>query len=77
MAAVPELTASADSAATRSASRCSKRRVRGPVVSHSPRSVAATSSISSSPMDGGENGSSVVRRAGFLRGDGEPEHLTI
>src|SRR6202171_3295023 len=61
IAAVPELTASAAGAPTISAKDRSKDCTLGPVVIQPDRRVSTTSLISSSPIDGGENGREVLR----------------
>src|ERR1035441_2295144 len=61
-AAVPELTASASGAWTNRTKSSSKRFTFGPVVIQSERRVSMTSLISSSPINGGENGSGLSRR---------------
>src|SRR5581483_562367 len=55
-AAVQELTARACLLPTVRANSCSKRLVRGPVVIQSDSRVAVTSSFSSGPKQGAENG---------------------
>ena len=61
MASVAELTASAAGAPMNAANSCSNRLTFGPVVIQSDRKVSMTSSISSSPSKGGENGRNVFR----------------
>src|ERR671912_2395397 len=59
-AAVHEFTAIACSAPVYSANDASKRCTRGPVDSHPDSSASTTSAISSGPIDGGANGTTVV-----------------
>src|SRR5256884_1188966 len=60
--AVQELSASAPGAARYAANSVSNRRVLGPVVIQSERSVSTTSSISSCPTSGGAKGRKLARR---------------
>ena len=60
-AAVQELTARADGAPTAWANSDSNRFTLGPVVIQSERRVSATSAISASPINGGENGKKALR----------------
>src|SRR6266568_4767710 len=69
-AAVQELSASAPGAATYAANSVSNRRVLGPVVIQSERSVSTTSSISSCPTRGGAKGRNVARRRRAAAGVG-------
>src|SRR5881275_58286 len=68
--AVQELSASAPGAATYAANSVSNRRVLGPVVIQSERSVSTTSSISSCPTSGGAKGRKLARRRRASAGAG-------
>src|SRR5581483_11568083 len=77
IAAVPDETATACSAPTYSAKRCSSSAARGPVVSQPDRIASATAAISSSPTAGGWKPRKLLRRDDSFGGIGSDEAYAV